>query len=977
MNIKKDKVKTQTNSDSHYSLKLLVPLVLLILFIFVALVYRPSFTGMTVGDFQGHEKLLNLRFTENSNMNFALDKIPVSLKLAGSCDGTARVYLVDGEERILILNTASLEPDLDGVAYFENYCVDSCDIDVLSNEVRLAVEVDEGELLLDELLYSSLNDQNNALPVWEGRTTFLIEGVATEEIVLSNYYADADEEDSLIFFTKTVEVPFDVSLTDDVLKITTNTKSQGDHRLSVFASDGKEVAETVLDIVVYGIETVEEEEEASIIVPFELDQSYEEQMTVKGMFSSLTIDDGSSDNTYSIGDAPFYTADFSFINNDVPITAGACEIAFDPSNTEAYGPAEQMQYNEETAVYEFTGRSFDTSTTVGYKISCTGTSAAGQEETLQLSGKTYFFNAVKGCRELGSGDSGRNFFLAQDIDADEDCFKVAGSDILIDCKDHAISGSGVAFDVGADNVVIKNCRASGFETAVRSAGHSVRVEDNSFMDGTGDAVSLSGEDALIIGNTIKNTEGDAVELAGALNCVIVNNIIDTTTGQGSQGISVTGNSNSNLIKTNNFMNVAEDAIRISNSDGVVVKENTFSELNGRAVSTPLLCGGDGCTDIQILGNQIDDISTDGIYLLGVSNSKVNDNIINNQHGDSTNWGILLSGSDDVLINNNVLHTVDNGIGLATTKNSIVENNRVEESSTGAGISLTADSSGNTVSNNLLYGLEKGLIVVESHNNVVSDNHAQGNNVGFKIDELSANNQYVNNRVEESITDGIIVGDEGVQGADVANTFKENSVVSNAGNGFVVLSSGSEYSGNTVFENYGNGFALRDSAVGNRLDGNSVVSNKISGIHLMLAGGNEITSNSMLSNVIGISIQQSSGNVVNDNDLEDNKYGIYILGAENNNILENKIMKSSLGLYLMSGSLNNMIIENEFNENNDAVKIDSANLNRIASNLFTDNAKAVWIVNGEHNEIVDNKLSQNDEPVVEERFGRNNVVNSNT
>ncbi|MBW3017717.1 hypothetical protein KY325_01005, partial [Candidatus Woesearchaeota archaeon] len=97
MNIKTDKDNSHSNSDSHYSLKLLVPLVLLILFIFVALVYRPSFTGMTVGQFQGHEKLLNLRFTENSNMNFALEKIPVSLKLTGSSTGAARVYLVDGE----------------------------------------------------------------------------------------------------------------------------------------------------------------------------------------------------------------------------------------------------------------------------------------------------------------------------------------------------------------------------------------------------------------------------------------------------------------------------------------------------------------------------------------------------------------------------------------------------------------------------------------------------------------------------------------------------------------------------------------------------------------------------------------------------------------------------------------------------------------------------------------------------------------
>jgi len=92
--------------------------VLLILFIFIALVYRPTITGMTVGSLEGHEKLMNLRFTEESNMNFALEKIPVSLKLTGSSTGIARVYLVDGENKILIVNTASIESDLDEVRYF-------------------------------------------------------------------------------------------------------------------------------------------------------------------------------------------------------------------------------------------------------------------------------------------------------------------------------------------------------------------------------------------------------------------------------------------------------------------------------------------------------------------------------------------------------------------------------------------------------------------------------------------------------------------------------------------------------------------------------------------------------------------------------------------------------------------------------------------------------------------------------------------
>jgi hypothetical protein len=667
----------QSSSDNHFhSLKLLAPLVLLILFIFIALVYRPTITGMTIGSLEGHEKLMNLRFTENSNMNFALEKIPVSLKLTGSSTGSARVYLIDGEERILIVNTAPIEPDLDEIKYFENYCADSCEIEFLTNEVRLEIEVDNGELLLDKMLYSSLKDQYNAIPQWEGRTTFLIEGVATEEIVLSNYYADADENDELIFFTKTIEVPFEVSLSDDVLRLTTNTKSAGDHQLSVFASDGKEVVETVLDIVVYGFEEeIVVEQAEPIITEFVEDETYGEQISVSGSFSKLEYDDKTA---YNIGDMPYYDASFVYLNNDIPIENGVCEISFDPHNQEAFGPAESMLYNPATGKFELNTKSFDTSTIVGYKITCTGTDAMGAEETLQLTGKTYFFNALSECgafKEI----KGKNYVLTKDLVAEgSGCFLLGDvEDVMIDCAGHEIEGNGEgnAFGIiSGSGVTIRNCKTDNFGSAVKASSKGLTIQDNVFSDCNEDAISMkAAEDALIIGNTIKDSKSDAIDLAVVQNTVVVNNVIDTTSGQGSQGITLTEGSTNNLIKSNNFVNIADDAIRISNSNAIIVKENQFSALKSRGITTPILCGGSGCTGIQVVGNVFDDISKDAIYLLSVSGSQVDDNVINNQHGDGTNWGILLSASDDVSVNNNIMTYIDNGIGLATTTNSMVEN----------------------------------------------------------------------------------------------------------------------------------------------------------------------------------------------------------------------------------------------------------------------------------------------------------------
>jgi len=221
--------------------------------------------------------------------------------------------------------------------------------------------------------------------------------VATEEIELSHYYADADENDELIYFTKTIDVPFEVSLSGDILKIITNTKSAGDHQLSVFASDGKEVVETVLDIVVYGFEEeVIIEQAEPIITDFVTDETYGEQISVSGSFSKLEYDD---ETAYNIGDMPNYDASFVYLNNDIPIENGQCEISFDPHNQEAFGPSEEMLYNSATGKYEFNTKSFDTNTIVGYRITCTGTDAMGAEETLQLNGKTYFFSALSECRK--------------------------------------------------------------------------------------------------------------------------------------------------------------------------------------------------------------------------------------------------------------------------------------------------------------------------------------------------------------------------------------------------------------------------------------------------------------------------------------------------------------------------------------------------------------------------------------------------
>ena len=980
MNKKKTPVKIQSSSDNHFhSLKLLAPLVLLILFIFIALVYRPTITGMTVGSLEGHEKLLNLRFTENSNMNFALEKIPVSLKLTGSSTGSARVYLVDGDEKILIINTASIEPDLDGVKYFENYCVDTCEIEMLTNEVRLAIEVDNGELLLEKMLYSSLKDQYNAVPQWEGRTTFLIEGVATEEIVLSNYYADADENDELIFFTKTIEVPFDVSLSGDVLRLTTNTKSAGDHQLSVFASDGKEVVETVLDIVVYGFEeeTVVEQAEP-IVTEFVIDETYGEQTSVSGSFCKLSYED---DTAYNIGDMPYYDASFVYLNNDIPIEDGVCDISFDPHNQEAYGPAESMVYNPATGKFEFNTKSFDTSTIVGYKISCTGKDAYGAEETLQLTGKTYFFNSFSECRAFEAGDSGRNYVLTKDLVVEDSvCLGFAGvEDVMLDCAGHEIEGDGEGNAIvifGSSGVTIRNCKTDNFGSAVSASSNGIVIQDNVFSDCNEDAISMkSAEDALIIGNTIKDSRSDAIDLAIVKNSIIVNNIIDTTSGQGSQGITLTEGSANNLIKSNNFVNIADDAVRISNSNAIIVKENQFSALKSRGITTPILCGGSGCTGIQVVGNVFDDISKDAIYLLSVSGSQVDDNVINNQHGDGTNWGILLSASDDVSVNNNVMQFIDNGIGLATTTNSIVENNRIEQSATGAGVSLTADASGNTVKGNLLLNLADGLFVMESHDNTVTENHAKECNIGFVIDEKSANNLYVSNRVELGLGDGVVIGNAG-EDVNVANVFTDNSVVSNAGHGFVVMASGSEFTGNTVFDNALNGIYLMGCA-DNKLEMNSIVSNKASGIDITNGYSNVLSSNSIMSNPIGARLYASENNLLSDNDLEENKYGVIVFSAANNEIIDNSFTNSlETGVHLMTGAEFNDVIENEFEGNVNAIVIDNADMNRISANIMKDNERAVWVKLGEDNEITDNKVANNDNEILVEQLGTDNVINSN-
>jgi len=201
----------------------------LIIVFSVAVAIQPSIVGLV--SFQDTVRQpVDKNYTESGLDSFTLRDRPLNLKLSGKFDGSAKVFFKQGEKLELVFDS-EVSPSQEGV--FIDVCEETCDINVKSNSIELFIQVDEGTLTLDELVYDVERTDNTA-PEWTGKKKTL-NAVQGQPLILDldNYFKD-DEDDPLTYLSTTTE-GLEVDVKSNVLTITPHEK--GKKTIMLIASD--------------------------------------------------------------------------------------------------------------------------------------------------------------------------------------------------------------------------------------------------------------------------------------------------------------------------------------------------------------------------------------------------------------------------------------------------------------------------------------------------------------------------------------------------------------------------------------------------------------------------------------------------------------------------------------------------------------------------------------------------------------------
>ncbi len=195
----------------------------------------------------------------------------------------------------------------------------------------------------------------------------------------------------------------------------------------------------------------------------------------------------------------------------------------------------------------------------------------------------------------------------------------------------------------------------------------------------------------------------------------------------------------------------------------------------------------------------------------------------------------------------------------------------------------APSYANLFENNEAYGNEGyGLRIFGSNNNEIRENYFHDNEMGVSIEDGSAENLVVQNRLNGNSRYGIFLQETADQ-----NTVRANDVMTNSDNGIYIRSSENLVERNTVGQNGKAGIALliksgSPAPSANQLISNTVTGNLANGIDLRGAQQNEIVGNSVAENT-GDGIYLKDGAIQNslrNNCLCRNSgYGIEINGSD--------------------------------------------------------------------------------------------------
>ena len=456
-----------------------------------------------------------------------------------------------------------------------------------------------------------------------------------------------------------------------------------------------------------------------------------------------------------------------------------------------------------------------------------------------------------------------------------------------------------------NTVVVSNysCPGTGYESSrVRtSGGHYLE-----FDFGGQKAYARNSASCGDVINSDNTLTGDLIDCSGSYGIAIQSGQGDFTLDCAGFMIDGTGGT------------TTTDGIFLQNGHNVTIKNCVIQDLE-----YGILSGGDANNNL-IFNNTIN-ARVRGIYLsdgdyVNMENNSIIQNVIHN----TTNDGIYLVRGQGYNISDNIIYGCGQyGIYPAYTINSVISNNRVENSSssTATGIRPYRTQNVSVIFNNITNLGDFGIRVEDANNSIIDSNVISGlSDDGILVYSGSSFNLVKNNNVSGMIgASGILI-----YGANTMNnTFINNTVYGNAQSG-ISVGVWTSYAGpynkvynNTIYENTQHGILI--GSVDTLAYGNEVYNNSLYGIYVrsVAASGvfperSNISHNNIYQNTqYGIMISVTNYTIVEYNNITDNwessSYGagVYFTGASQGLYQYNRITGAGyLGVRVIGAHFNN-------------------------------------------------------------------------
>jgi len=378
-------------------------------------------------------------------------------------------------------------------------------------------------------------------------------------------------------------------------------------------------------------------------------------------------------------------------------------------------------------------------------------------------------------------------------------------------------------------------------------------------------------------------------------------------------------------------------------------------------------------------------------------------------------GIDLTGRNNVTIKNMEIRGFHVGIGIYSSSNNNVSNNRIT-ANVWYGISLSSSDNNIFISNNVTNNRD-AVNFWNSSNNLLRGNLLDGNQWGFRFygDDLG---DYMHTIDTSNLVDGkpvhYLINQHGitinpsthpeigflalvnstsitVEGLNLTNNgqglliactnnteIQNNNITNNRDGIYVACSFNNTISENNIKDNIDVGIGLYYS-FNNNISRNNITNNlgEDGGIDFDYSSNNTISGNNLKANSYSISLRHSNYSVIYGNNITNNVRGINLDSSSNNNTFtRNNVECNSVGISI-GGSLSNVISGNNVVNNTNGIDIVGVLFTIISRNHIAENNQYGIILDAaSNNTLFANNITNNNLGIFLDGLCNNNTVYHN-